>query len=262
MKNALQIYGQLRTFEKSLPSLLKFINYYNTDYDVFLLIDKSHASTYESNSPSNYSMENMYILVSMLGATNLKKIQYTDEFTDAERSQEEYLSKEYQNLWQKFSMRHNNIIKNDFATALKYRTYLLNQMRIQYELQTGIVYDYVIRTRFDWATNIDMIYNINNDTTPILFSDALTIGTPEFVNKEAELGLVYPFTPKCLFDDDCNLLIEKYKKYETWRGDKFIDKHWIFMPELNQRLFLLENSYNFIEAWWKEPSNYGFKIIR
>jgi hypothetical protein len=63
----------------------------------------------------------------------------------------------------------------------------------------------------------------------------------------------------CLFNDECNVIYEKYK---DWRGDKFIYKNWIFMPELNQRLFLLENSCTFIEAWWEEPCKLGFKIVR
>lgn len=262
MKLALQLYGQLRTFIKSLPSLLKFIDYYNKDYDVFLLIDKSHQASYVINSISNYSEDNMKILEDILIKGRIKCIKYTDEMTEIQKLTENNINSEYNNLWSKFEEKYGNITKNDFVCALKYRTYLLNNIRLEYEQNNYIQYDYVVRSRFDFATTVDMVYNISKETTPVLFSDALTIATPEFVNKESELGLHYPFTPNCLYDNKYELLSEKYKKYENWRGDKFIDKNWIFMPELNQRLFLLENSYTFIEAWWETPCNYGFKIIR
>jgi hypothetical protein len=142
-----------------------------------------------------------------------------------------------------------------------YRRYLLNQLRIQYELINNIQYDYIVKTSFDWGTSYQGKYNINKETTPILFSDRLSIGNPQFINKESECILYWPITPSVLFDEDCNLLTEKYKKYENQKGDKFIDKNWIFMPELNIRLFLLENNISFIEAWWCTPTNYGFKRL-
>lgn len=175
---------------------------------------------------------------------------------------ENKLSAEYQRLWEKFNNKHGDIVKDDFTTALLYRKKILNDIRVQYEKTHNVTYDYVVRTRFDWATTLTSVYEFNEKTTPILFSDALTIAKPDFVNTESELGLVFPFTPKCLFDDECNVMYDKYEKYQDWRGDKFIYKNWIFMPELNQRLFLLENSRTFIEAWWEEPCNLGFKIVR
>ena len=262
MKYALQLYGQLRTFATSLPSLLKFIDYYNNNYHVYLFIDKGQQNSYIINSNPNYSEENMKLLESILIKERIKSIIYTDQMSKEECDKEYTIKCEYDILWSKFEKKYHNITRNEFVCALKYRTYLLNNMRIEYEKKHTISYDYIVRSRFDYASSTPIIYNISKETTPILFSDALTIGSPEFVNKESELGLCYPFTPRCLFDDNCNLLKDKYKKYENWRGDKFIDKQWIFMPELNQRLFLLENSYRFIEAWWEIPCNYGFKIVR
>jgi len=263
MKYALQLYGQLRTFQESLPSLLKFIDYYNKDYDVFLLIDKHNTKNYIVNSNPNYSDENMQRLLEILIKDRIKSIMYIDSMTTNDILTEEQIKVNYNMLWSKFNTKYGNITRNDFVCSLKYRTYLLNNLRLDYEKLSGTVYNYVVRSRFDYgALDINKAYDINEKNTPILFSDCLTIASADFINTESKLGLIYPFTPKCLYDEDCNLLVEKYKKYENWRGDKFIDKNWIFMPELNQRLFLLEQGFTFIEAWWETPCNYGFKIIR
>ena len=61
MKNALQICGQLRTFEKCLPSILKFIGYQEYDFDVFLFVDPSHNSEIKMNSNPNFSQNNIKI---------------------------------------------------------------------------------------------------------------------------------------------------------------------------------------------------------
>jgi len=244
---ALQIYGQLRTFKKALPSLLKFIDFYSKEYHVFLFINKCDQCTYET--------------IQWLQELFQHKVKVLHYVQDYDISIEKEMKQNYDTLWKKFNDKLGNVTRNDFVCCLQHRNYLLNQIRLNYEKEYSITYEYVVRTRFDFGTSLDQIYTINDTTTPVLCSDCLTIARPEFVNKESELGLYYPFTPTCLFDENCELL-EKYEKYKEWRGDKFIDRNWIFMPELNQRLFLLENSLSFIEAWWKEPCNYGFRIIR
>lgn len=244
---ALQIYGQLRTFKESLPSLLRFIDFHTKEYDVFLFIDKCGQCTSEN-------IDYLHTLFQH----KVKVIQYVQ---DHDISMETGIKENYDTLWKKFNAKMGNVTHNGFVCSLKYRTYLLNQLRLNYEAQHNITYEYIVRSRFDYGTSWNGVYSINETTTPMMCSDCLTIAKPEFVNKESELGLHYPFTPTCLFDENCEI-VEKYEKYKDWRGDKFIDRNWIFMPELNQRLFLLEQSMSFIEAWWEEPCNYGFRIIR
>jgi hypothetical protein len=268
MKFALQIHGQLRTFQKTLPTLLNFIDYYNKDVDVFLFINKGSTENFSYSAGSymlgsaNYSEDNMNHLISLLKLDRIKIIKYINEMTDEEKQIEKTKLDEYQILWRKFEDKYGGISKHDIGPALMYRRYLLNNMRLDYEKNNNIKYDYVIQTRFDFGTTYTKKYDINESTTPVMLSDSLSIGKPEFINKESECILEWPITPKVLYDDNCNLLIEKYEKYKNWRGEKFIEKHWIFMPELNIRLFLLEYNIDFIEAWWKEPCNYGFKLIR
>jgi hypothetical protein len=263
MKYALQLYGQLRTFQRSLPSLLYFIDYFNKDYDVFLFIDKGDGSTYTNNKGSNYSEENIELLFDLLIPERIKSCMFVDEMSQSDKEKEEVLTSEYYALWKRFNDKYGDIPENYFVTKLKYRTYILNRLRLEYEEKHKIVYDYVVRSRFDWGTTYTQAYEINLQTTPIVFADTLTIGSPEFVNKEAELGLVYPYTPKCLFDDNCNLLIDKYNKFSNYKGYPYlIQKMWLFFPEYNLRTYLLDNGLSFIDAHWESPSNYDFKIIR
>jgi hypothetical protein len=268
MKYALQIHGQLRSFEYALPTLLHFIQYSKYDYDVFLFINRGKTENFQYNDGSclhtdaNFNEENLNKLLSMLQNERIKCIRYTSDMSESEKQFEKQKLEEYQSLWSKFNAKYGEVSKHDVGPALIYRRYLLNNMRIDYERKHNLFYDYVVQTRFDYGTSYMKPYDINPSTTPIMFSDCLTIGTSEFINKESECALYWPITPTLLFDEQQNLILEKYRKYENWKGDKFIEKHWMFMPELNIRLFLLENSYNFIEAWWEEPCNYGFTRIR
>ena len=268
MKLALQIYGQLRSFETALPTLLHFIDYYSLDYDVFLFINKTTNENVKYSAGScttvsaNFNDANEKKLISLLLPERVKIIKYTDEMTTDEIEFEQNKLTEYQLLWEKFNQKIKGLAKHDIGPALLYRRYLLNNIRLEYQRINNIYYDYVVKTRFDYGTTYTEKYPINSSTTPIIFSDTLSIGTSDFITNECGCILEWPITPKVLFDTDCNLKTEIYKKYESWRGDKFIEKHWIFMPELNQRLYLVEQRIDFIEAWWETPCNYGFKVVR
>ena len=77
-----------------------------------------------------------------------------------------------------------------------------------------------------------------------------------------ETGLHMPFSAQRLFTPNLELRQDMYEKYKNWKGDKFWQFNWVFMPELNYRLYLLEHNISFIEAWWLEPRNLGFSILR
>ena len=64
-------------------------------------------------------------------------------------------------------------------------------------------------------------------------SDIFVVGTPEFINEEANVATMFPLTPNVFFDKNLNLIEEKCNKYKDMKGDKFWDNIWIFMPELN-----------------------------
>lgn len=262
MKNALQIYGELRTFDICMPSILNFISYYETDFDVFLLIDRNHDSLYLENSKNNYSVDNMKKLIEMLGEDRIKVLEYVDALDQTHRENENKLQREYDNKWNIFKSKYN-CVKNDFVCKLIYRKYVLNNLRKCYETKHTIKYDFIIRTRFDIKTNENILrLNYTTLSSPIMCSDIFVVGTPEFINEEANVATMFPLTPNVFFDKNLNLIEEKCDKYKDMKGDKFWDNIWIFMPELNIRLYLMEKNIKFIEAWWLNPRNLGFSIKR
>ena len=123
----------------------------------------------------------------------------------------------------------------------------------------------------DIGTKYNIKYNINENTTPLMCSDILTIAKPEFINIEQNIGKEhFPFTPQVFFDLDYNIKPEisnKYANYSKEHGNEFLQNIWIFMPELNYRLYVLEHNLQFIEGWHQGgtsdfPYNYGFRAIR
>ena len=144
MKFALQIYGQLRTFEKTLPTLLNFIDYYNNNYDVFLFIDPNESDNkcegllHDKTPVSNYSEANMIKLKQILIEDRIKVIKYTNDMSQDEINYDTKQSNEMVDLWNKFNLKYGNIILSYFAASLAYRKYLLNNIRINYEKLNNI----------------------------------------------------------------------------------------------------------------------------
>lgn len=255
MKNALQIYGELRTFVECVPTILKFINFENIDYDVFLFIDDKGKS-----KNNNFNEENCKKLFEMLKHENLKVVKLVSEMSNEEISHEDCLYNKYISSFSDFTKKYPQFIKNEFVPRLMYRKFLLNKYRIEYERSNNITYDFIIRTHFDIKNNSNNV--ISFEKTPIMCSDVLTIASPDFTNKEMETGLHMPFSAQRLFTPNLELRKDMYEKYKNWKGDKFWQYNWVFMPELNYRLYLLEHNISFIEAWWLEPRNLGFSILR
>jgi len=255
MHNALQIYGELRTFLECIPSILNFIDYSNIKYDVFLFIDDKGIS-----KNNNFSEDNLKKLFQMLKRENIKIVNFVSKMSSQEKNHEDFLYNKYISIHNEFAKKYPSIVKDNFVPRLMYRKYLLNQYRTDYENKNKVQYDFVVRTRFDIKTNSNNIVSFKD--TPILCSDTITIASPHFTNKEMETGIHMPFSAQCLFTPSLELKPDMYEKYKNWRGDKFWQYNWIFMPELNYRLYLLENEISFIEAWWLEPRNLGFSILR
>ena len=264
MKLALQIFGELRSFEKCIPQVLKFISYANNDFDVFLLIDRRGGESHNIRNKTNYSLENIKKLKKMLGESKIKKLLFFDELENIKEiiKKEQDMKKEINQVWTEMNKVYGGILLDPFASSHVYRLYLLNNIRKEYQNENNIKYDYVVRTRFDFGTTYNKPFIFSKETTPVMCSDAMIIGKPEFVDILCDATFNYPLTPKVIFDKNYKLRPEKYEQYKNWRGAKFWDKNWIFYPELNIRLELLEKNINFIEAWWLKPCNYGFKLIR
>lgn len=266
MKYALQIYGELRSFERCIPQVLKFLSYDINNFDVFLLIDRKGGKSHNPRNKNNYSTENINKLKIMLGESKIKKLIFFDELENINEinKKEETMTNEVNKLWREINQVYGGITNWPFVCNLLYRHYLLNNIRNEYEKENKITYDYVVRTRFDFGTTYDKPFIFSKETTPVMCSDAMIIGNPTFIDTLCDATFNFPLIPKVIFNKNNNYKIrpEKYEQYKNWRGAKFWEKIWIFAPELNIRLELLEKNIDFIEAWWLEPCNYGFKMIR
>jgi len=264
MKYALQIYGELRSFERCIPQVLKFLSYNINNFDVFLLIDRKGGKSHNPRNKNNYSLGNIDKLKNMLGKSKIKKLLFFDELENIKEiiKKEQDMEKEINQLWRGINQVYGGIANPPFVCNLLHRHYLLNNIRKAYQNENNIKYDYVVRTRFDFGTTYNKPFIFSKETTPVMCSDALIIGKPEFVDILCEATFNFPLIPKVIFDKNYQLRPEKYEQYKNWRGAKFWEKEWIFAPELNIRLELLEKNINFIEAWWLKPCNYGFKMIR
>ena len=73
MKIALQIFGELRCFEKCLPDILHFIDYSNHEFDVFILTQKKSKT---------FSIENLNKLKDILGGQNIKDLKYVENYSN------------------------------------------------------------------------------------------------------------------------------------------------------------------------------------
>ena len=234
MKNALQIYGEFRCFEKCLPDILHYIDYSNNDFDVFILTQKNSKT---------YSIENLNKIENLLGKDNIKDMKYIEGYPKEILDKEDTLVKEYMNLLYKFAKNFKNLSANGFVTRLWYRRYLNNQMRIEYENKNNIKYDYVVRTRFDIGFNSDIKYKIDYSNAPFFYYDLLSIASPEIINIESQLGLEFPITPKYMYNQHLELDYNKpYMKELINKGCNH--PKWIFMSENNLYLYLIINVIN------------------
>lgn len=235
MKFALQIYGEFRCFEKCIDDILYFIDYYNKDFDVFILTQKNSKT---------YSQENLNKIKKILGEKNIKIFNFVEDYPKEILEKENEMVKQYIDLLEKLRKDHDIIYSgNYFVTSLYYRRWLINEARKEYEKENNIFYDFVIRTRFDIGfRNEKEIFNYNR--TPYFSWDILSIGKPSIIDKESELGLIYPYIPKNFFDENLNKVkITDKEILEKWEmcEKEIFHKAWVFMPEVNSKAYLFFN---------------------
>lgn len=236
MKFALQIYGEFRCFEKCLQDILYFINYYNKDFDVFILSQKESQT---------YNEENLNKIKKILGEKNIKVFKFIEDYSKEILEKENMLQKKYLDTYKKFK-NHNktNYTINGFVTRLYFRRWLNNKIRKKYEEENNITYDFIVRTRFDISFNHKSEKNIFDYTkTPFFSFDTMSIAKPTLINIESELGLVYPYIPNNFFDEKVNKIEvtdkEILKRWPNCNKDIF-NNAWVFMPEINLKIYLFD----------------------
>lgn len=234
MKFALQIYGEFRCFDKCIDDILFFIDYYNKDFDVFILTQKNSSS---------FSYENLKKIKHILGEERLKVVNFIEDYPENIMKEEELLVNNYLDLYNKFTNANKEHIysANEFVTRLWYRRHLNNKMRIDYENLTNITYDYVIRTRLDIGFRYQK--QIFEYSVPLyILPDIITIASPDIINIESNLYLEFPYIPIFMYDNSFNIKdnILEYK-FNTFNNIKssIINPKWVFMSEANLLLYLI-----------------------
>jgi hypothetical protein len=234
MKYALQIYGEFRCFEKCIEDILYFIDYYNKDFDVFILTQKNS---------STFSYENLKKIKDILGEDRIKMINFIEDYSESIMKEENILVNNYFDVYNKFILLHQENVysSNEFVTRLWYRRNLNNDMRIAYEKLTNTTYDYVVRTRFDIGF-IDNKQVFEYSVPLYILPDIITISSPDIINIESSLYKGFPFTPIFMYDNYYKLKDNNRINYmfNTLNNFKMsvIHPKWVFMSEVNLLLYL------------------------
>lgn len=240
MKYALQIHGQFRTFDRCLPDILKYINFDQYDYDVFILTQRNDQS---------YSLEKEERIRQMLKSRTVC-LKYIEDYDESVSSTENALVSEYYTLLHDaVETLHKEYTNNEFVTRLWFRRRLLNEMRKNYEQECGVKYDWVIRTRFDISFKhcpeqvMTKLSQAPLPRTIYLMPDTFSCGSAEVINYESELTKHWPF------------VYRMYKKLgympsefteKTLHNDSQIEGMWLFMSEANLLAYLYSSEYDVI----------------
>ena len=226
MRIPLQIFGEFRSYDRCLQNILDYIDYKNEKYtfDVFILTQREGK---------NYSKEALEKIETLLGKENIKVLKYIEDYSEEVKMMENKLVEEYYKAAQGVEVKTGIVYKkNKFVTRLQFRRKLLNDTRVEYEVNNGIKYDYVVRTRFDIGykndNNIEKCGYIN---LLYIYPDAMTIARPEIINIESSLGLNFPYSYKIEESD-----FTREKKLENFLINK--TGRWVFMSEGNLILYL------------------------
>ena len=126
-------------------------------------------------------------------------------------------------------------------------------------------YRWVVRTRFDISfldrysdgcphPKFDYFETIPKCSDIYVDLDTISIGSPEVIDIESSLGLLYPYVPRYIEHRVCsdNEIIDKYEVYKYSDDSSYIMmneknmKFWLYMPEFNLGLFLNSKGLNVI----------------
>lgn len=209
MKTAICFYGQPRfaklCFEKYYS---KIINHYNPDIFIHTWFDESKIGThYPTGGTVNGTIEAHELLIredtisELIDIYNPKKIKY--EWYDEETSKKEFSSVLFQYYTQKS----------------------VKDIKVEYEKETGIVYDLIIRTRFDCVSSnfYDKVKESHlnvPDTCPnsSVYTDTISISNGEIFDKISDAYL------SILENEDLKNIL-RHKPHGEYPLKHQIDKH-------------------------------------
>jgi hypothetical protein len=136
----------------------------------------------------------------------------------------------------------HDLVTNAFVTRLWHRRWLNNQMRLDYEREHQIKYDWVIRTRFDIGyrtmtnqTQLQLLCQPPVPTTMYMFPDTFSCGSPEVINYESELINHWPYV--------YNKYVESGGRNMEMSDNYATIKKWLFMSEMNLIQYFKASTY-------------------
>lgn len=219
MKYALQLYGVFRTFETCLPNILQYILYDQLDYDVFIL----------SQRADGYSPANEAKIRKMLG-DKIITFKYIDrDYPDSVIKYEDRLCENYNECVKSARQTiQKDLVTNAFVTRLWHRRWLNNLMRVEYEEKNNVVYDWVIRTRFDIGYGItahhkrlEFLKEPPKAGIVHMYPDIFSCGSPQAITYESNLINYWPY------------MYNIYRETGILNNDPGTIRKWLFMSEMN-----------------------------
>ena len=236
---ALIIYGQIRTFEICLNSILNYIEYNKYKYDVYLLIDR-HNDIY-------YNEKNLLLLKNMLNEKNIKMLLYVDNIINIENEDRQVIK--YFKMVDEIIKVNGDVIKNSFVTRLYNRRYKFINIVNRYIKDKNLYYERCIFTRFDINLEKYINDNINIiDNTKLYISfDTL------FIGKIEDMVNIFKFSNNYFSIYNYYLKNGEDALKKIFINHNFLEEYlkiwyiWICMPELNFYYYLIINNINFIK---------------
>ncbi len=248
--NALCIYGQMRTFDTCIPTILNYINYDKNNFDVFLFIDK--------NDINGFNEHNLTILKNLLGENKIKILKYTDDMSKDEIKIETELSEKYKIISKNIKeyLKIKNLQTNDFVSKLYYRRHLLLGIVKEYSITNNVHYDSCVLTRFDICINdcAQNAFDINLDE--INKTNNLFVKFDLFFHGRLDnlIKIFYfAFNYFAIYDT----ILQKNEQYlknilnmlhnKNLGGDELYKIYcdWLCMPELNFHVYLIIQNTKF-----------------
>ena len=229
------IYGQIRTFLKTLDSILKFIDYDKNEYDVFMLIDK--------NNDKNYTEENLGILLNMLNPLKIKLLLYVEDCVNI--FDEDLIIANYYSKTEIIAKSYNlKPIRNNFVSRLLNRRKIMVEKVIEYSKNNNIVYDKCILTRFDILMQQNNTKLIYDDKTHIMFDIFFKTCSLDEMNKIFKVIDNYFAINDFIKQNGLDAIKQKYNFKTDEELTQYLN-YWICMPEENIKFFLILNNISF-----------------
>jgi len=220
MKIALQLSGQPRGYEKAFEYLHKnFLKYF--DVDVFF-------HTWKQDVYSIETIREYYNPVASVEDFPLSK-------EEAETINMLYTNTPDAKIWPPSATLHS------FKSIWK-----ANNLRVCHEIETGKPYDYVMRTRFDFALNVDILVNFNR-FKPLMDTGSIIVPSDRGTSNSFFSNDQWSFANGQATTEYCSTYIHIpyfYAKGTSFIGENLLAENYVRMRG-NHRIAFLDMEHPF-----------------